>query len=243
VKVCVVIPVYNHQHAIGSVVERLKSFGLPCYLINDGSSSDCSNKLQKIAAQESDWITLVEREKNGGKGAAVMDGFKLASEQGFSHAIQVDADGQHKIEDITYFVEASKKYPEKLILGAPQFDESVPKKRLYGRQITNLWIWVHTLSFSIKDGLCGFRCYPLASVDALLESTVIAQGMDFDIDIIVKLYWQGLHVINIPTHVSYPVDGVSHFNMLKDNVLITMKHTQLFFGMLIRSPNLLMRHF
>ena len=242
-KACVIIPVYNHQHAIASVVDQIKIFGLHCYLINDGSSVDCSKVLQKIASEESEWVTLFERESNGGKGAAVIDGFKLASQDGFSHAIQVDADGQHQLDDISHFLDASEKTPDKLILGAPQFDESVPKKRLYGRQITNAWIWIHTLSFSIKDGMCGFRCYPLIEVNKLLASTTIAKGMDFDIDIIVKLYWQGVDVINVSTNVRYPIDGVSHFNMLQDNVLISIKHTQLFFGMLVRFPKLLLRHF
>ncbi|WP_192828617.1 hypothetical protein [Methylocucumis oryzae] len=116
------------------------------------------------------------------------------------------------------------------------------KKRVYGRQITNVWIWINTLSLAIADGMCGFRCYPLAAVETLLASAQIGQGMDFDIDIVVRLYWQGLDMVNIDTAVRYPLDGVSHFRMLEDNVLISKKHAQLFFGMLWRLPRLLARH-
>jgi glycosyltransferase involved in cell wall biosynthesis len=241
-KTCVIIPVYNHQEAIGQVVEQLKPFGLPCYLINDGSSEPCSLVLRDIAEQEQDWITLYERERNGGKGAAVMDGLQLAIAGGFSHAIQVDADGQHKLEDISRLLAASEQQPDQLILGKPRFDVTVPKGRLYGRQFTNLWIWINTLSFAIADGMCGFRCYPLVAVDPLLQAVQLGRHMDFDIEIVVRLYWQGVDVINIETEVQYPLDGISHFKMLQDNLLISRKHAQLFFGMLYRLPRLLLRH-
>lgn len=239
-KTCIVIPVYNHHEAIVQVVETLKEINLPCFLINDGSSPTCTAVLREISEQEN-WVTLFERAENGGKGAAVIDGFQLAIKQGFTHAIQIDADGQHCLSDITRFQTASKKSPDKMILGKPKYDGSVPKKRLYGRQITNVWIWINTLSFSIKDGMCGFRCYPLAAIEELLKSVQIGQGMDFDIDIVVRLHWQGVEVITIETPVKYPLDGISHFKMLHDNVLISKKHAQLFFGMLWRLPRLLLR--
>jgi len=240
---CIIIPVYNHKDAIGHVVEQLKPFKISCLLINDGSSEDCTAVLQQIAKQHSSWVTLYERAENGGKGAAVVDGFQLAIKKGFSHAIQIDADGQHKLEDIAQFVQASEQYPQYLILGQPQFDASVPKSRLYGRQFTNLWIWINTLSFTIADGMCGFRCYPLAATAKLLRSNTVGQGMDFDIDIVVRLYWQGVDMLNIKTDVHYPLDGVSHFQLLQDNILISRIHAQLFFGMLWRIPKLIMRHF
>ena len=242
-KPCIIIPVYNHQEAIVHVIERLKPQGIPCFLINDGSSDECSLVLNFISKEHKDWVTLYEREQNGGKGAAVIDGFKLAIQQGYSHAIQIDADGQHCFEDIESFLKASQQHPEKLILGKPCFGDEVPKSRLYGRQITTIWIWINTLSLSIADGMCGFRCYPLVAVDSLLQSTLLGQQMDFDIDIVVRLYWQGLDMINIPTQVNYPIDGISHFNLLQDNILISKKHAQLFFGMLPRIKPLVLRHF
>lgn len=238
---CIVVPVYNHQTAITTVVDQLKTFSLPCFLINDGSSAECSAVLNQIAEQQSNWLTLHERAENGGKGAAVIDGFNLAIQQGYSHAIQVDADGQHNLQDIEKFLQLSQKHPQRMILGKPEFDQSVPKKRLYGRQFTNLWIWINTLSLAIADGMCGFRCYPLSAIEQLLKSTAIGQRMDFDIDIVVRLYWQGVDTVNVPTQVQYPLDGVSHFKMLQDNVMISRKHAQLFFAMWLRLPKLLMR--
>jgi len=240
-KIAVIIPVYNHQQAITQVVAQLKPLGLPVFLINDGSSEQCSAVLKKIAKQQSAWLTLYEREHNGGKGAAVMTGLRLAIQQGFTHALQIDADGQHQLNDISRFLTASEQHPDKLILGQPGFDETAPKTRYYGRQFTNLWIWINTLSFAIADGMCGFRCYPLAEVDKLLQAVQLGQRMDFDIEVVVRLYWQGVDVMNIETQVQYPLDGISHFKMLQDNLLIARKHAQLFFGMLWRLPRLLMR--
>lgn len=241
-KTCVLIPVYNHHEAIAQVIEGLRPFNLPCFVVNDGSSALCTAELVRLANQEKSWLILHERAENGGKGAAVTTGLQLALRHGFTHAIQIDADGQHCLHDISLFLSASAANPDKLILGAPHFDGSVQKKRLYGRQFTNLWIWINTLSFDIVDGMCGFRCYPLAAVNKILQSTVLGQRMDFDIEIAVRLHWQGVGIVNIDTDVRYPLDGVSHFRMLQDNVLISKKHAQLFLGMLWRLPALLLRH-
>ncbi|MGZ5009769.1 MAG: glycosyltransferase family 2 protein, partial [Methylobacter sp.] len=208
-KPCIVIPVYNHEAAIPQVLAKLKSFGIPALLVNDGSSALCSRILADLAEQEPDWLTLIHRPENGGKGAAVLDGFKAAQALGFSHAIQIDADGQHDVNDIPAFLEAGRKQPEALILGQPLFDKTAPKSRVYGRTIANLWVWINTLSFAVADSMCGFRLYPLAAVAKLSEGANIARGMDFDIDILVRLYWRGVDIVNIPTGVNYPYDGVS----------------------------------
>jgi glycosyltransferase involved in cell wall biosynthesis len=241
-KPCIIIPVYNHEHAIVQVISKLKPFGIPCLLVNDGSSVACSAVLEDCARQEAGWLTLLNRPENGGKGAAVIDGFNAAQRLGYTHAIQIDADGQHNIDDIARFLEAGRLNPEAMILGQPVFDESIPKNRLYGRRVTNLWIAINTVSLAIADGMCGFRLYPLAAVGKLINMTRIAQGMDYDIEIVVRLYWQGVEAINIPTAVCYPYDGVSHFRLLHDNVMISKTHARLFFGMLIRFPQLILRH-
>jgi len=241
-KPCIIIPVYNHEHAITRVVAHLKAHGLPCLLINDGSSAACSAVLADIARQDAGWITLINLPKNGGKGAAVIAGFKKALRLGFTHALQIDADGQHDCNDIAKFLEAGRRHPAAMILGKPRFDADAPKSRLYGRQFTNLWIWINTLSFAIADGMCGFRLYPLAAVEKLIGTTTLSQRMDFDIDIVVRLFWQGVDAINIETAVNYPYDGVSHFKLWRDNAMISTIHARLFLGMLARLPALLLRH-
>ncbi|OAI13587.1 glycosyl transferase [Methylomonas koyamae] len=241
-KPCLLIPVYNHERAIVPLLTQLETFGLPCILVDDGSSPACRQVLSDCAARHGSWVTLLRRPTNGGKGAAVVDGFRWAIGQGYSHALQIDADGQHRVDDIPKFVQLGRQHPEKMILGAPQYQADAPKSRVHGRKITNFWVTVNTLSRAIGDGMCGFRLYPLAAVAQLLAGSRLAPGMAFDIDIAVRLYWQGLDAVNLLTPVRYPLDGVSHFDLWRDNVKISATHARLFCGMLPRIPRLLARH-
>jgi hypothetical protein len=65
--------------------------------------------------------------------------------------------------------------------------------------------------------------------------------MDFDPEVLVRLHWRGVEMVNVPTHVTYPRDGVSHFRYGFDNLLIVAMYARLFVGMLLRSPLLLWR--
>jgi len=237
---CVIIPCYNHGASIGQVLDRLAPLGLTIFVVDDGSDTDTRLTLEKLAATQIN-LQLFRLPVNSGKGAAVLYGFRQAHALGYSHALQVDADGQHMLEDAPRFLALSAANPGAVISGKPIFDDSVPKSRLYGRYLTHFWVWVETLSLAIGDSMCGFRCYPLAATLDLIDHAVVPTRMDFDIDIIVRLYWRGLTIINLPTKVIYPADGVSHFDTLRDNIRISKMHARLFFGMLPRAPGLLWR--
>ena len=240
-KPVVLIPVYDHEHAIAAVVAAVLAHDLPCILVDDGSAAPCATVLDELVAAHPNSITLVRHAVNRGKGAAVMSGFARAASDGYSHALQIDADGQHCVADIPHFFDAAKLAPAAVIVGYPRYDDTVPKLRLYGRYMTHIWVWINTLSLDIKDSMCGFRVYPVAAVIALAARQKMGARMNFDTDILVRLYWDGLRVVNLPTRVSYPSDGVSHFRVWLDNLLITRMHTVLFFGMLLRIPSLLAR--
>jgi predicted LPLAT superfamily acyltransferase/GT2 family glycosyltransferase len=239
-KPCLLIPIYNHTASIRNVVERLVVWNLPIFIIDDGSNED-TKKILKAIPSEFPLVRLAQLSENSGKGAAVMHGMRIAMEAGFSHALQIDADGQHNTADVPHFLERGAAHPESVICGAPIYDSSAPKGRLYGRYITHFWVWIETLSFAIKDSLCGFRLYPLVATCSLINEVKIPTRMDFDTAIVVRLFWRGLGIENIPTHVTYPTDGLSHFNMLRDNWRITKMHTRLTCGMLLRLPLLLWR--
>ena len=238
---CIVVPVYNHEHAIGAVLEGLLRHGVHCILVDDGSSPACAGVLDALAEAHAGQVTLVRLEINQGKGAAVLSGFRRAAQLGYTHVLQIDADGQHNTADVPAFLAQAQAHPAAIIAGHPVYDASVPKARLYGRYATHIWVWINTLSFAIIDSMCGFRVYPVAPVNALAASRRIGSRMNFDTDILVRLYWSGLEVVNLPTRVSYPADGVSHFRVWRDNVQISWMHTKLFFGMLPRIPRLLAR--
>lgn len=241
-KYCVIIPNYNHTQHIEKVIHNIQQYQLPIIMVNDGSNEATTAVLQKLE-KDNDLLRLVHLQHNQGKGGAVIAGINFAAEKGYSHAIQVDADGQHNIDDIPHFIELSQSHPDSVICGIPDYDDSVPLGRLIPRYITHFWVWVETLSFAIKDSMCGFRLYPLVSTVPLIGKSHIGKRMDFDTEILVKLYWNNTDIINYPTRVTYPEDGSSHFQLVKDNWLITKMHTRLFFGMLPRAPKLIARHF
>ncbi len=240
-KPCVLIPVYDHEHAIGAVVEAVLAHGMPCVLVDDGSTPGCARVLDQLAASWPGKVTLLRHAHNQGKGGAVLTGFRHAAQAGYSHALQVDADGQHNLNDLPRFVALAQQHPDTVIAGCPVYDQSVPRLRLYARYLTHVFVWLNTLSFAIRDSMCGFRVYPVAPVVALDQRCALGRRMNFDTEVLVRLYWSGVPVINLPTRVTYPSDGVSHFMAFRDNALITLMHTKLFFGMLIRLPALLAR--
>ncbi|MFV0262351.1 MAG: glycosyltransferase family 2 protein [Kluyvera sp.] len=237
---CVLIPCYNHGAMMSGVLARLQPFGLPCIVVDDGSDAATRDELDRLAAQ-SDHLTLIRLTANAGKGAAVIRGLQAAAEAGYSHAVQVDADGQHAIEDIPALLALAHAHPGALISGQPIYDDSIPRSRLYGRWVTHVWVWIETLSLQLKDSMCGFRVYPVAPTLQLAQRVTLGQRMDFDTEVMVRLYWQGTPSYFLPTRVTYPLDGLSHFDALKDNLRISRMHTRLFFGMLPRIPSLLFR--
>ncbi|MFL9872833.1 glycosyltransferase family 2 protein [Paraburkholderia megapolitana] len=236
---CIVIPIYNHKDAIGDTLARLAVHGLPFFVVDDGSDDATREVLLALAVQYPAQLTLLRLPANGGKGAAVMAGLRAARAAGFTHALQIDADGQHDAADVPLFIDAARAAPATVILGRPVYDASVPKARLYGRYATHVWVWIETLSLEIRDSMCGFRLYPLDIACALIDSVALPTRMDFDIAILVRLHWRRVAFHSIPTRVTYAADGVSHFDVLWDNVRISRSHTWLVAGMLLRLPVLL----
>jgi glycosyltransferase involved in cell wall biosynthesis len=237
---CALVPVFNHEHAVGRVVADLRSNGLAVVLVDDGSGPACAAELDRLAAADRE-VQLVRLAENQGKGGAVMAGLRAAAAAGFTHALQVDADGQHDSGAVIGFLAASQAEPEKVICGEPVFDASMPRSRHYGRYLTHTLVWLNTLSFEIRDSMCGFRVYPLNRVLPLLDDESPGRRMDFDIEVLVRLYWREAGTRWLPIRVSYPADGVSHFRLVHDNWLITRMHLRLFFGMLRRFPRLVVR--
>jgi len=221
-------------------MDRLTTLELTVIVVNDGSDEPTSRLLRQLEARHG-FMILVVREANGGKGAAVKTGLRRARQEGFTHALQLDADGQHDTGEIPVFVSEAEAYPEALILGQPCFGEDVPRARLYGRQISRVMVWLQTLSLQIADPLFGFRVYPVAASLRLMDRVSLGDRMDFDPEIAVRLFWQGLDVRNVKAKVHYPEDGISHFQVIRDNLRLSWLHTRLILGMLWRAPKLLVR--
>lgn len=230
---CVLIPTYNNPLTIRGVVERARAQCSDVLVVDDGSAAEA--RAQIDALDREGLATVVRHDVNSGKGAAVKSGLSAAQALGFSHALQVDADGQHDLDDIPRFLEAARERPDSLVLGQPRFDASIPAARRYGRQISVFWAAVEAGSSCIGDPLCGFRVYPIARA---LEAGARGDRMDFDPEVAVRMVWIGVPVQKLSTRVRYIAaaeGGVSHFQTFWDNVRISLAHSRLVIGALLRA--------
>jgi len=237
---CLLIPIFDHKEQIRGVLDSLDRYGLECIVVDDGSGIETRMVLD-AAEKDYGWLEVYHRDANGGRGAALATGYRLAAKRGFSHAIQLDADGQHDARDVPRFVEAIDANPDALVLGSPIFDESAPMSRLYGRQLSRFMVWLTTLSLEVSDPLCGFRGIPLEPTLNLLDRTRLGEHMEFDPQLVIELCWRDLPVLNLPTRVVYDHEGLSHFDFVRDNLRLIGVYTRAVGGMLLRLPHLLMR--
>ena len=239
-KACIVIPCYDHGASIGRLVTALAGYGLPIYVVDDGSGPATQAELARVRAQFP-LVRLSRLPQNSGKGSAVEHAMRHALADGMTHALQIDADGQHDPADVARFLERARARPDAVICGQAQFDASVPRARFYGRYLTHACVWLETLSFDIQDSMCGYRLYPLAALRPLLEADTLPPRMDYDTAVLVRLHWRGVPVEQLRTRVIYPPGGLSHFRMVRDNLRLIRMHALLIAGMLLRAPLLVAR--
>jgi glycosyltransferase involved in cell wall biosynthesis len=247
-KYCFVIPHFNHHVAFSKFLPTIMQLNIACIIVDDGSlpgsidivealidnlSSSISGD-GKVGAEQN--LYLLKHAHNRGKGAAFFTGAYYARTLGYTHAIQIDADGQHDINDVSAFMKYSQSHPETIVSGNPYFEDDAPKLRVYGRRVTDFWVALETLSFQIKDSLCGYRIYPLTQVEYILDYYHIGARMDFDTEILVKAVWLDIPLHFLQTKVIYPENSVSHFHYARDNFLLIYLHIRLMLGMLVRSP-------
>jgi len=239
----VLIPSYNPGPRVYETVRAARAQWAPVWVVVDGSSDGTAEGLKDMAANDAHLKVLVLRE-NGGKGAAVLHGLELAAEQGFTHALTMDSDGQHPADLIPAFMAASQQAPAAMVLGKPVFDADAPALRVQGRKISNGWANLETLWVGIGDSLYGFRVYPIDPLRQVMHGQRWMRRFDFDPEAVVRLCWRGVRPINLPAPVKYlraDEGGVSHFNYLRDNTLLSWMHLRLMLGFLLRLPRLLLR--
>jgi len=237
---CVILPTHNHVTALDAILTRLEEFGVAAIVIDDGSTPENGERIATICARHID-AECQRHAFNGGKGFAVMCGLARAREIGFTHAIQIDADGQHDPNSVDALIKAARNAPQAIVTGVPQYDATIPRMRRIWRPLTNFWVHINTLSFAIDDAMCGFRVYPVAATLDLVRRSVRSRRMDFDTEVLVKAYWKRMEIVSVPVKVIYPNGNFSNFDLLRDNVLLSLMQARLFFGMLLRAPVLLFR--
>jgi hypothetical protein len=239
----VLIPSYNTGDRVLETVGDARLRWNPVWVVVDGSTDGTGQRLREMAARDTGLRVFV-LPRNQGKGAAVLHGLREAAARGYTHALTMDADGQHPADSIREFMAASERAPQALILGNPVFDASAPRIRVIGRRLSNGWANLETLWAGIGDSLYGFRVYPIQPLLAVMEPRRWMRRFDFDVEAAVRLVWRGLTPINLATPVRYfrPEEGgVSHFNYVRDNLLLSWMHARLFAEFLLRLPRLFWR--
>ncbi len=232
---CLLVPIYNHKDTIAGVLRSLAYLNLPALVVDDGSD-DATRRVLGELGRELPWVDVERLPENRGRGAALRCGYLRAAERQFSHVIQLDADGQHDPGDVPRFLDAARRYPEAMVLGTPVFDASAPASRVYGRQLSRVIVWAETLTRAIDDPLCGFRCLPLEPTVRLIRRVRLGDRMEFDPEIVVRLVWEGVPVVNMPTRVRYFSGGLSHFDLVGDNARIAWTYLRLLVDLLPRLP-------
>jgi glycosyltransferase involved in cell wall biosynthesis len=204
--------------------------------VDDGSDVASQVVLESLEKQG---LKVLYRPQNGGKGAAVKSGVQYAKQHGYSHVLQVDADAQHCLADTEKLVAMMQQYPKAVICAEPIYGDDAPKSRLYGRKITTFWLAINTLSLTFKDGMCGFRIYPVEITSEVFAHDYVGNYMEFDIELLVRLHRRSCEFHWVKTPVRYENNGVSHFRAFHDNARISWMHTRLFFDMLWHFPQLI----
>lgn len=239
----VLIPSYNPGSKVLETVSAARAQWTPVWVVVDGSTDGSAEQLQEMAAGDPGLKVIVLPE-NRGKGSAVLEGIAQAADQGFTHALTMDSDGQHPASLIPAFMAASQQQPRAMVLGKPVFDAAAPALRVNGRKVSNGWANLETLWMGIGDSLYGFRVYPIAPLRCVMQENRWMRRFDFDPEAVVRLCWAGVKPVNMDAPVRYfraDEGGVSHFRYLRDNTLLTWMHTRLFLGFLLRLPRLVWR--
>jgi glycosyltransferase involved in cell wall biosynthesis len=223
------IPSYNSGGRLLSTVRGALEHWRPVWVVIDGSTDQSEKGLHEIGRSPSE-LQVIKLPQNQGKGAAALEGMKKALAQGFQFALVMDADGQHPPDHIARVMQLSQDNSKAMILGSPLFGPDAPKARRYGRLIGNWWANLETFWAGIGDSLFGFRVYPLAKSVAILESIRGGRRFDFETQLAVRLIWAGVRPISVPVPVRYfkrDQGGISHFQYVRDNLLLIRVHAWL----------------
>lgn len=218
-KICVLLPVFNNEGSIGTVVASILQFTNSLIVINDGSTDQTAAIVQNYPL-----LSLLSFSQNKGKGAALKAGFDEALRLGFDYAITMDGDGQHYAKDLPVFFELVKKDANTLFIGSRNLNnENVPGKSSFGNRFSNFWFWVET-GIRLSDTQSGYRLYPLKPIQGM---QFYSSKYEFEIEVLVRLSWKGVPVKNIPIDVYYPPPSkrVTHFRPFRDFFRISVLNT------------------
>jgi len=231
-KVCGLVPIYNNHMTIERVIETLLLQFNFIIVVDDGSNDGSEVIVETLKGKYPNRVDVLHHKFNSGKGSAVQSGLQHANRLGFTHALQVDADGQHDLNDLSKFSQAVKDYPTAMLVGVPIYSDDIPNIRKYGRKLTQAMIMLEMGRWNVPDAMIGYRVYPVEAVCALGK---LDQRMSFDPEVMIRGHWAGIPLHKIPTRICYPTvaeGGISHFKMFDDNA----RHTWLHIRLVLQAP-------
>jgi glycosyltransferase involved in cell wall biosynthesis len=235
----VIIPSFNTGRLLACTVAAARAHWAPVWVVIDGSTDNSADAVEATARTDPG-LRVLRLPYNWGKGAAVRQGLIAAQADGFTHALIMDADGQHPADRIPIFMATSAAAPDALIMGRPVFGADAPWVRVAARRLCNGCAVLETLR-QVGDTLFGFRVYPVTALLSIMQASRGMRGFDFDPEAVVRLAWQGKPFIHLPTEVRYlssAEGGTSHFKYLRDNILLARMHLRLGLVALTRLPHI-----
>jgi uncharacterized protein (DUF2062 family) len=210
-KSCIIIPCFDHPATVFAVARAAQAH-CPVLIVDDGST---------VPLPELPGGKLIRLAVNGGKGAALRAGFQHAAELGFTHAITMDADGQHFAEDLPKFLAVAQAQPNAFAVGVRDFYASgCPAGRRRSNAVSTFWFWAET-GIRLGDSQCGFRCYPLALTQRLKTRS---GHYAFELEFMVRAAWLGIPIVPVAVSCSYQPEQIrqSHFRPVRDLAHITI---------------------
>lgn len=233
IKILLVIPTYNNRKTLRQVVLKAVDTGLDVLVVNDGSTDGALETLSNAD------INIVSLSVNSGKGAAILKGAEWAEENGYTHIITLDADGQHNPVEVKKFVLKIQEKPLAIIIGKRDFSvSSIPESSKFGRNFSNFWVRV-SAGERVSDSQSGYRSYPL---EILHQVKCIFLRYNFEMEILVRSIWAGAAVDSIDISVKYSEEIISgsHFRPFMDNYRISLMYTVLVLRNFIPIPHKLL---
>ena len=218
-KPVVVIPSKDNRGTIAGIAQACRAHGVDVIVVDDGCVDGTGD-----AARDVPGVTVLVHPRNLGKGAALNTAFHHAWRQGYTHAVCLDADGQHDPADLPGFIEACRADPWAIHAGVRDMS-TAPGRSQFGMNFSNWWTWVET-GHRLGDTQCGFRAYPLEPVLTL----GLGDGRyEWEVEVLVRSLWRGVAVRDLPCRVFYPPEEerVSSFRPFWDNVRISLLNTRL----------------
>ena len=226
----VVIPVFNYEKAVASVIRECLQLRMPVFVVDDGSTDATYSKIKDIPG-----ITILRHDRNRGKGAALLTGFDAAS-KACDWAITMDADGQHCPEDAQNLIAVVQNGTRPIVVGCREgmYEQNVPWASRFGRGFSNFWVRVSG-GPRITDTQSGMRLYPLPEV---LNLQVKARRFQYEVEVLVKAQWYGLPVVEAPIRVTYAPksERVSHYRGFVDFLRNSSTFTRLIIGRFFFAP-------